>query len=267
MQLQRGHDPQVEDPCFSMFQFYSCSPISVQIFLFSFQLDISTHMLIRHLKTNTSQIELWNFLTKSAPPEVFLFSVNAVHSANCSTSQSFFTPLWFHTLLGSYSSPKHCDSEVRLELRNPFPPEPRHRKLTGPPDSMLWELSLTNICRVVFFLHPVSLHPAVAPAPCDLPQPSFPTYCKVLPVLGNSTKTAWFSLTTPSRFPLSGHSLVHCLHSPLPHWGCFVFFHRSSFLKLSVGNLHFLRVLVSHFFKNRPYITVSTVYFVFSFRS
>lgn len=137
MQLLRGHDPQVEDPCFSMLQFYTFSPISVQIFLLSFQLDICTHMLIRHLKTNTSQIELWNFLTKSAPPEVFLFSVNVVHSANCSTSQSFFIPPSFHTLLGCYSSPKHCDSEVRLELRNPFLPEPWHRKLTGPLDSML----------------------------------------------------------------------------------------------------------------------------------
>lgn len=228
MQLQRGHDAQVEEPCFSVFQFYTCSPISVQIFPFSFQLDICTHMLIRHLKTNTSQIELWNFLTKSAPPEVFLFSVNAVHSANCSTSQSFFIPSWFHTLLGSYSSPKHCDSEVRLELRNPFPPEHRHRKLTGPSYFMLSELSLTNICRVVLVLHLLSLHPAVTLAPCDLPQPSFPSCCKALPVLGNSTKTVWFSLTTLSRFPLSELSTVQPLPSFLPHWGL-LFFHRYSF--------------------------------------
>lgn len=119
-------------------------------------------MLIRHLKTNTSKIELLNFLTKSASPEVFLFSVNAIPSANCSTqtsqSLSLFLPC-FRILLGIYSSPKHFSCEGSLELRNPFTPELWHSKLTGPPDPMLPELSLTSICQVVLFLYPIFLCP------------------------------------------------------------------------------------------------------------
>lgn len=106
------------------------SPISVLKSRFSysiFQLDICTYMLIRHLRTNTSKIELLNFLTKSAPPAVFLFSVNAVHAANCSfqTSQSLslFLPC-FCILLGFDSSSKHCACEARLELRKALLLEP-----------------------------------------------------------------------------------------------------------------------------------------------
>lgn len=95
------------------------------------------------------------------------------------------------------------------------------------------------------------LYSDVALASCDLPQPSFPSYCKVLPVLGNSTKTVWFSLTTPSRFPLSGLSVVHSLRSPLPHWRHFFFTDTPSYN--SVLEIYiFPRVLVSHFFKNGP---------------